>query len=66
MSLQPDSQAMHRMNMPIELEVIVGKVGNSLRITIPRPITDKLKIKEGDVLALSLTDGEILIRKVTD
>lgn len=52
--------------MPIELKVKVGKVGNSLKITIPRAITDRLEIKEGDTLGVQLTDGEILIRKVMD
>ena len=52
------------MMMPIELQVRVGKVGNSLRITIPRPITDKLKIKKADSLGVTLTDGEIVLRKL--
>jgi len=54
------------MIMPIELKVKVGRVGNSLKITIPRVITAKLEIREGDTLGVQLMDGEILIRKVTE
>jgi len=54
------------MIMPIELKVKVGRVGNSLKITIPRVITDKLEIREGNILGVQLMDGEILIRKVTE
>ncbi len=52
------------MQVPIELKMKVAKIGNSLRITLPKPITDQLKIKAGDILGLSLTDGEIIVRKM--
>ena len=51
------------MQMPLKLKVIVGKVGNSLRITLPSPITEQLDIKKGDTLELSLTDSKILVQK---
>jgi len=51
------------MKMPLKLKVIVGKVGNSLRITLPSPITEQLDIKKGDTLELSLTDSKILVQK---
>ncbi len=52
--------------MPLELKVIVGRVGHSLRVTIPKDIADTLNIKKGDTLAMRLTDGEIVLRKVTE
>jgi len=52
------------MQVPLELTVKVGKLGHSLRITLPKPMTDQLNIKAGDTVGLSLTDGEIKIRKL--
>jgi AbrB family looped-hinge helix DNA binding protein len=52
------------MQVPLELKVIVGKLGHSLRITLPKPMTDQLGIKKGDTVGLSLTDGEITLRKL--
>jgi putative addiction module antidote len=40
------------------------KVGNSLRITIPKEIVEALGLKEGDTLGISLTDSQISIRKL--
>jgi putative addiction module antidote len=42
------------------------KVGNSLRITIPKEIVEALGLKEGDILGISLTDSQISIRKLKD
>jgi AbrB family looped-hinge helix DNA binding protein len=41
----------------------LSKVGNSLRLTIPKPVVDKLSLKEGDVLILSVSGHEIRVRK---
>jgi putative addiction module antidote len=41
----------------------LSKVGNSLRLTIPKPVVDTLRLKEGDVLILSVSDHEIRVRK---
>ena len=51
------------MQVPLKLKVIVGKVGNSLRITLPAPIVEQLEIRRGDVLELSLTNHKILVEK---
>jgi len=41
------------------------KVGNSLRLTIPRPVVDGLGLKAGDILVLSVGGGdEIKVRKL--
>jgi len=49
--------------MPIELKVKVTKIGNSLRMTIPQPVVEALGIKEGDILGVSVTDGELIARR---
>jgi len=44
----------------------LSKVGNSLRLTIPKPVVDRLSLKEGDVLILSVSGHEIKVRKERD
>ena len=49
--------------MPIEFEVKVVEVGNSLRVAIPVEILRATGIQKGDMLLMTTTDSEILIRK---
>jgi putative addiction module antidote len=41
----------------------LSKVGNSLRLTIPKLVVEGLGLKEGDMLVLSVSDSEIKVRK---
>jgi len=50
--------------MPVEFEIRVVKVGNSLRVTIPREIARSMKLKAGDTVGISLTDDKAVIRKL--
>jgi AbrB family looped-hinge helix DNA binding protein len=49
--------------LPVEFRVKLTKIGNSLRITIPKPVVDGLRLRERDMLILTVTDSEIKIRK---
>jgi len=49
--------------LPIEFEVKVVEVGNSLRIAIPKEILRAVGIEKGDTLLMTTTDHQILIRK---
>lgn len=51
------------MQMPIPFKTKVVRIGNSLRTTIPKPITDYLKIAEGDTLEFTVTDHTITVKK---
>lgn len=51
------------MTMPIPFKVKAVKIGNSIRMTIPKQITDYLKIKAGDTLEVIVQDSEIIVRK---
>ena len=54
------------MIVPIKLPVTVGRVGNSLRISIPKPIVNQLKIKKGDVVYLTIDDeGRIIVEQAS-
>jgi AbrB family looped-hinge helix DNA binding protein len=51
------------MQMPIPFKVKVVKIGNSLRMTIPKQITDYLKIEEGNTLEITVTNSTMNVRK---
>lgn len=48
--------------MPVEFEVSLVQVGNSLRVTIPKEVVRALGLKKGQKLGLVLTDSEIRLR----
>lgn len=48
----------------VELKVKVQRVGNSLRVAIPSPIAEELKIKVGDTLGIDIENGRIILRKL--
>jgi AbrB family looped-hinge helix DNA binding protein len=47
----------------MKLKVILGRGGNSLRITIPKDIIETLDLKEGDVMELDVKDGILYANK---
>jgi putative addiction module antidote len=47
----------------VELAVKLTKIGNSMRVTIPREIIEVMKLKEGDILRVDIKDGTIIIKK---
>jgi AbrB family looped-hinge helix DNA binding protein len=53
------------VGLPARFLMKLGRIGNSLRVTIPKPAVDGLGWKEGDVLILSTGDDEIRIRKAS-
>ena len=50
--------------MPVPFKVKAVKIGNSLRMTIPKPIVDYLKILPGDKLEVTVQDHEMVVKKV--
>ena len=50
--------------MPTEFTVTLVKVGNSLRVVIPKPAADGLGWKQGTVVKLTVTDSQVLIKKI--
>lgn len=49
--------------MPLVFKVRLGKTGHSLRISVPKPITDGFGWREGTELELVVTDSEITLRE---
>jgi putative addiction module antidote len=53
------------MLMPLTIKIKVVKVGNSLRMTIPKPVVEALGIKEGGTLEVGLTDHSMIVKKAS-
>jgi AbrB family looped-hinge helix DNA binding protein len=49
--------------VPVVFRVKLGKTGNSLRITLPKPIVEGFDWKEGDEIVLYVSEGEVTVRK---
>ena len=49
--------------MPVPFKVKAVKIGNSLRMTIPKQIVDYLKISPGDDLEVTVQDHEMVVKK---
>lgn len=52
--------------MPVVFRVLLGRTGNSLRITLPRPIVEGFDWEEGDEIVLYVSEGEIILKKGKD
>lgn len=52
--------------MPVVFRVVLGKTGNSLRVTLPRPIVEGFEWAEGDEIVLYVSEGEVVIKKGKD
>lgn len=51
------------MKVPVPFKVKAVKIGNSIRMTIPKQIADYLKIEEGDNLEITVQDSEMVVKK---
>ena len=51
------------MKVPVPFKVKAVKIGNSIRMTIPKPIVDYLKIDEGAILEVTVQDSEMVVKK---
>ena len=51
------------MQMPVKFEVSVMRVGNSLRITIPKEVAKYLKLEKGDMVSMWTDNSHIVIEK---
>jgi AbrB family looped-hinge helix DNA binding protein len=52
--------------VPVVFRVILGKTGNSLRVTLPRPIVEGFDWKEGDEIVLYVSEGEVTLKKAKE
>jgi AbrB family looped-hinge helix DNA binding protein len=51
--------------MPVIFRVKLGRTGNSLKITVPRPIVEGFGWREGDEIVIVTTDQEIVLKKTS-
>ena len=52
--------------MPIQFEMSVVKVGNSLRMTIPKEIVKAMNLEKGDTLLVGMNNGDMIVKKKID
>jgi bifunctional DNA-binding transcriptional regulator/antitoxin component of YhaV-PrlF toxin-antitoxin module len=52
--------------VPVLFRVKLGKTGNSLRITLPRPIIEGFDWKVGDEIILYVSEKEVTLRRAKD
>jgi len=58
-----NSRFNHVSHVPIVFRVKLGKTGKSLRITVPKPITEGFEWKEGDEIELVVTEQHIVLKR---
>jgi putative addiction module antidote len=51
------------VTVPVKFKIKVGKVGNSLRVVIPREIAEHVGLKKGDTIEMWADDGHVIIEK---
>lgn len=51
------------VDMRLTIPVKVVKIGNSLRMTIPKPVATALGIQVGDVLEVGLAGGSMTVKR---
>jgi len=44
----------------------VVKVGNSLRMTIPKEIVKAMNLEKGDTLLVGMNNGDMIVKKKVD
>lgn len=49
--------------MPIEFKVKAVKIGNSVRMTIPKEIVDYLAVKPGDTLLVTVDNKHMIVKR---
>ena len=54
------------MTMPLTIRVKLSRQGNSLRMSVPKPVLDALGWNEGDYLDVGLNDGSMIVKKATE
>jgi putative addiction module antidote len=52
--------------MSVKFKIKIVKIGNSLRVTIPKEIAEAVRLKVGDSVNISLENSRIIISKATD
>jgi putative addiction module antidote len=52
--------------MSVKFRMKIVKVGNSLRVTIPKEIVEAVRLKAGDSVNIWLERNQIVIGKIAD
>ena len=51
------------VKMPLTISIKIVKIGNSLRMTIPKPVVEALNFQEGDTVEVGIDNNHMVVRK---
>ena len=51
------------MPVPLTIKVKIAKMGNSIRMTIPKPVLDALNWKDGDWVEVGIKEESMIVKK---
>ena len=63
LSISSGYTSFRSIGMPLTIPVKAVRIGNSLRMTIPKPVAEALGIAEGDTLDVGVDDGSMVVRR---
>lgn len=52
--------------MSVKFKMKIVKIGNSLRVTIPKEIAEAVRLRVGDLVSISLENSQIIVSKASD
>ena len=52
------------VQVPLTIKVKIAKMGNSVRMTIPKPVLESLKWMDGDTVEVGIEGNQMTVKKV--
>ena len=52
------------MLVPLTIKVKIAKMGNSVRMTIPKPVLDALEWKDGDIVEVGIEEETMIVKRL--
>jgi len=49
--------------LPLTIKVKIAKMGNSIRMTIPKPVVEALGWADGDIVGVGVEDNKMVVEK---
>ena len=51
------------LELPLTIKVKIAKMGNSVRMTIPKPVLEALEWNDGDMVEVGIEDSRMIVEK---
>ena len=53
------------VQVPLTIKVKIAKMGNSVRMTIPKPVLESLKWMDGDTVEVGIDGDKMIVEKTS-